>query len=196
MFGAMLLPLHYEQLRGRSVVAAGLLLGPQGLGSLLARGAGGLTDRIGSRPVVLVGTALTALGTLPFAYGGAHANGLVLATALVVRGAGLSAANMAVMVGAFRDLTPAQIPHASSTTRIMQQVGGSFGAAVLAVILQGQLADHSGVAGEAAAFGHTFAWALSFTALALLPALFLPQLPHRPAQSARKTSAVVRPPGR
>ncbi|MEV1070023.1 MDR family MFS transporter [Streptomyces sp. NPDC050263] len=96
MFGAMLLlPLYYEQLRGRSVVAAGLLLAPQGLGSLLARGAGSVTDRIGPRPVVLVGIALTALGTLPFAYGGRHANGLILAAALVIRGAGLSAANMA-----------------------------------------------------------------------------------------------------
>ncbi|MEU9152949.1 MFS transporter [Streptomyces sp. NPDC048417] len=197
MFGAMLLlPLHYEQLRGRSVVTAGLLLAPQCLGSLLARGAGSISDRIGPRPVVLVVITPTALGALPFAYGGQHANGLIPATALVIRGAGLSAANMAVMVGAYRDLTPPQTPHAGSTTRITQQVGGSFGAAVLAVILQGQLASHPGVAGQEAAFDHTFNWALSFTALAVFPALFLPGLPHKPARPAsgrnRDSSAPAR----
>jgi hypothetical protein len=63
----------------------------------------------------------------------------LLANAHVIRGAGLSAVNLAVMVGAFRDLEPAQIPDASSTTRIMQQLGGAFGAATLAVVLQSQL---------------------------------------------------------
>jgi EmrB/QacA subfamily drug resistance transporter len=175
LFGSMLLlPLYYQQLRGEGVVAAGLLLAPQGLGSLLARGTGGLADRLGPRPVVLGGIALTAAGTLPFALGGQHTNGLLLAIALVVRGAGLSAANMAVLVGAYRDLPPERISHASSTTRIVQQIGGSFGTAVLAVVLQRQLTAHPGTAGQVTAFGHTFAWAVAFAALAVVPALLLP----------------------
>ncbi len=170
MYGALLLlPLYYQQVLGYGVVAAGLLLAPQGLGSLLARAAGVLTDRIGSRPVVLGGVALTALGTIPFAF--TSSSGLVLAAALVVRGLGLSSVMLAVMVGAFRDLRPEQIPDASSTTRIMQQLGGSFGAAVLAVILQRQLAGHP--AGPA--YAHTFGWALAFSAIAVLPALLIPR---------------------
>ena len=44
LYGAMLLlPLFYQQARGETVTAAGLLLVPQGIGSLLARTAGGLT---------------------------------------------------------------------------------------------------------------------------------------------------------
>jgi EmrB/QacA subfamily drug resistance transporter len=175
MYGALLLlPLYYQQVQGYGVVAAGLLLAPQGLGSLLARAAGVLTDRIGSRPVVLGGVVLIALGTLPFAVGqgAGHVDGLMLAVALVVRGLGLSSVNLAVMVGAFRDLRAAQIPDASSTTRIMQQLGGSFGAAVLAVILQRQLTGHP----AGTAYAHTFGWALAFTALAVLPALLIPRL--------------------
>jgi hypothetical protein len=65
------------------------------------------------------------------------------------------------------------VPHASSVTRILQYLGGSFGAAVLvAVILDGELAA-AGPAGVAAAFGHTFWWCTGFTALALLPALLM-----------------------
>ena len=170
LFGAMLiLPLYYQQSRHASVIAAGLLLAPQGLGSLLARGAGSLSDRFGPKPIVLAGIALTTLGTIPFAIDGAGY--LLLGCALVVRGAGLSAINLSVMVGAFRELQPEQIPHGSSTTRIMQQLGGSFGAAVLAVVLQRQLAGHS----TSAAYAHTFWWAIGFTVLSIVPAVALPR---------------------
>ena len=66
VFGALLLlPLYYQQIRGQSALFAGLLLAPQGLGMLLTRGkAGALTDRIGSRPIVLAGVLLTAAGTV------------------------------------------------------------------------------------------------------------------------------------
>ncbi|MEU4194339.1 MDR family MFS transporter [Kribbella sp. NPDC026611] len=170
LYGAMLLlPLFYQQARGETVTAAGLLLVPQGVGSLLARVAGGLTDRYGARPVVLIGIALTTLGTIPFAFSGTAY--WMLAIALVIRGAGLSAVNLAVLVGAFRDLEPAQLPHASSTTRILQQLGGAFGAATLAVILQSQLIGHA----PSAAYAHSFAWAIGFMAVAAVPALFLPR---------------------
>ncbi|MFI6826685.1 MDR family MFS transporter [Kribbella sp. NPDC050241] len=169
LYGAMLLlPLFYQQARGESVVAAGLLLVPQGIGSLLARTAGGLTDRFGPRPVVFAGILLTVAGTIPFAFAGTAY--WLLAVALVVRGAGLSAVSLSVMVGAFRDLEPRQIPDGSSTTRIMQQLGGAFGAATLAVVLQSNLVGHP----TSTAYAASFWWAIAFTAVAAVPALFLP----------------------
>ncbi|WP_279582389.1 MFS transporter [Fodinicola feengrottensis] len=107
-----------------------------------------------------------------------------------MRGFGLSAANMAVMVGAFDGLDRVQIPHASSTTRIMQQVGGAFGTAVLAVILQRQLADHP----AAIAYDHTFLWTLAFTALAFVPALLLP--PGRHTTAVQQTAPAEPEPAR
>lgn len=170
MFGAMLLlPLYYQQVRGESVLAAGLLLAPQGLGSLLPRTvAGRLTDCIGPRRVVLAGIALTVLGTVPYALGGAHTSEALLGASLVVRGAGLAAVTIAVMAAAYEGLGPDQVAHASTMTRIFQQLGGSFGAAVLAVILERGL-DR----GPAVAFGHTFWWSIGFTVPALVPALLL-----------------------
>lgn len=169
-FGVLfLLPLFYQQLRGASVIATGLLLAPQGIGSLLARVTGPLVDRFGPRPVVLASIGLTALGTVPFTLADEHTSEWLLAPALVVLGVGLSAANMGVLVGAFRDLRADQMAHASSTTRIMQQLGGAFGTAVVAVILQNQLTGHP----AATAFGTTFLWVFAFTALAVVPALLL-----------------------
>jgi hypothetical protein len=80
---------------------------------------------------------------------------------------------MAIMVGAFQGLSRSQVPHASTLTRIAQQLGGSFGTGLLAGILQHQLATH-----PAAAYGRTFFWALACTALALVPALLLPPADH------------------
>jgi hypothetical protein len=66
------------------------------------------------------------------------------------------------MAGAFQGLPRGSVADASSATRIMQQVGGSFGTAVLAVIVAG----HS--------FQAAFWWSVAFTALAVLPAAMLP----------------------
>jgi MFS family permease len=176
--GMLLLPLYYQQVRGDSVLTAGLLLAPQGIGTLLPRMiTGRLTDKFGPAPVVLAGTLVTAAGTLPFAFAGVHTSVLLLSAALVVRGAGMGAATIAVMAAAYTGLRREEIPHASSATRIMQQVGGAFGAAVLSVILEQLAAPAAGPAGLATAYGTTFWWCLGFTAAGLLPALLL----RRPA---------------
>jgi len=63
IFGAVILmPLYYQQVRGHSALTAGPFLAPQSLGTMLALPyVGRLTDRIGARPVVLAGTAITTL---------------------------------------------------------------------------------------------------------------------------------------
>jgi len=179
LYGALLLlPLYYQQVRGEGVLAAGLLLVLQGIGALLIRvRAGEFTDRIGARPVVLVGIALAAAGTSPFALAGPHTDQLLLGVALIVRGAGLGAVTVPAIAAAYQGLHEKQIPHASSARTIVQQVGGAFGAAVLAVILENRIADHApaGGPGLAAAFDHAFWWSVGFTVLAFIPAFLLPR---------------------
>ncbi|GIJ43980.1 MFS transporter [Virgisporangium aliadipatigenens] len=178
LYGAMLLlPLFFQQARGASVLAAGLLLVPQGVGSLLSRGlTGRLMDSLGARVLVAAGFVLVGLATVPFALAGPHtADGWLLA-ALLVRGLGLSVVTVPVMAVAFIGLARAEVPHASVLTRIAQQVGGSFGTAVLAVILA---ATHS--------FERAFWWAVGFTAIAVVLSLLLPGR-QAPAQSRKPTS--------
>ncbi|HXW46666.1 MAG TPA: DHA2 family efflux MFS transporter permease subunit, partial [Streptosporangiaceae bacterium] len=185
IYGAMLLlPLYFQQARGYSALAAGVLLVPQGVGSILPRTiVGRMTDKYGPRLVSLIGIVLAVAGTIPFALATAHTSIAVLAGALFVRGAGLGAATISLMAGAFQGLPRTDVPHASSAVRIMQQVGGSFGAAVLVVILTRQAVAHAaaGTAGLATAFGHTFWWCVGFTVVAMLPALLMA---GRPAPAA------------
>ncbi|MFR9780936.1 MDR family MFS transporter [Micromonospora sp. MS34] len=189
LFGAIiLLPLYQQQVRGASALHAGLLLAPQGLGMAVGLvGAGRLTDRIGPRPIVLAGLALAAAGTLAYTQVAADTSQLLLAAALVVSGVGMGATIVPVLASPYRGLPRPAIPRATSAIRIFQQLGGAFGGAVLAVVVQRQLATHVAPGqldpgGRAAAFGATFWWVLGFTLAAVLPALLLPA--SRPPSAA------------
>jgi len=195
----LLLPLYYQEVRGVSALTAGLMLVPQGVGALLSRGlAGRLTDKIGARPIAVAGFAIVAAATIPFAFAGPHTSPWLLAVWLIVRGFGLGAVTIPVMAVAFLGLDKQQIAHSSVLTRTMQQLGGSFGTAVLAVILTGAIAARPGHA--AAAFDVAFWWATGFSAVAVLLALWLPAAPRRrrlrtrPGQPVRLSSWMDRRP--
>jgi len=185
LYGAMLLiPLYFQQLRGMSPLAAGLLLIPQGVGSLLSRSlAARLTERIGARWVVLAGFAIVAVGTLPFLGATEDTSLALLSVFLLVRGVGLGAVTVPLMALAFEGLEHDEVPHASVISRIGQQLGGSFGTAVLAVTLQTAIAT---AVAPAVGFQVAFWWATAFTVAAVGLALLLPsrKVPEPVAEEA------------
>src|SRR5262249_37671707 len=99
---------------------------------------------------------------------------VLLSAAALISGAGIGTAIVPAMAGAYRGLGQEAIPRATSAIRTLQQLGGSFGIAILAVVLQPQAAGHATADGLAQAFGHAFWWALAFIALALVPTVLLP----------------------
>jgi MFS family permease len=172
MYAAMfLLPLYYQQLRGETVLHAGLLLIPQGVGSLAARFVvGRLVTRFGARLVTVASFLLAAAATVPFAFAGPHASLWLLGAVLLIRGFGIGTVLVPPISVAYNDVPAAGIPHATMNTRIAQQVGASFGTAIVAVALQSQLAH-----GAASAFHGAFWWSIAITVAALIPALALPR---------------------
>jgi MFS family permease len=171
MYAAMfLLPLYYQQLRGESVLHAGLLGIPQGVGSLAARLiVGRLVERFGARAVTVASFLLAAAATVPFAFAGPDTSLWWLGAMLFIRGVGIGAVLIPSMSVAYLDVPRAGIAHASMNTRITQQVGASFGTAIVAVALQSLLSH-----GAASAFQGAFWWAIGITVVALIPALALP----------------------
>ncbi|WP_019136018.1 MDR family MFS transporter [Cellulomonas massiliensis] len=176
LYGAMLLlPLYWQQVRGEDALGAGLLLVPQGIGALASRTLSGrLTDAIGGRWVAAGGFAVLALATVPFALSTDHTSTSLLMGTLLVRGFGLGAVLIPLMTGAFVGLEHDEMPHASILTRVAQQVGGSFGTAVLAVVLVTAAAGATSLPALAGAFDVAFWWATAFTAAAAALSLLLP----------------------
>jgi hypothetical protein len=79
---------------------------------------------------------------------------------------------MPLLVAGYVGLDKEQTPHSSVLTRTAQQIGGSFGTAVLAVILEGAIAAHHGSLADG--FHVAFWWSAGFSAVAVLLALWLP----------------------
>lgn len=176
-YGALVLfPLYYLQVLGYSVTGAGLVLAAQGVGALAARSLIGRLTAAGARPIVLAGLVCTAVATLPFALWDPHGHGPLLVAALMVRGAGVGVVTVSVLGAAYHGMAKGEIPHASSLSRILTQLGGAVGTALVAAVLQWQLTAHagSGPAGTRTAYAHTFWWLVGSVVIALLPALLLP----------------------
>jgi MFS family permease len=194
LYGAMLLmPLYFQELRGTTVLEAGLLLIPQGLGTLASRSLSGrLSDTMGARSLAVAGFLIVLIGTLPFAFADAQTNEWLLMAALLVRGIGLGTVTVPLMALGFRGLQRHEVPDASIITRIAQQVGGSFGTAVLAVVLTGATAAVTTAGTSAAtspgalagAFQQSFWWAIGFTAAGVLISFALPGRPVAATEAA------------
>jgi EmrB/QacA subfamily drug resistance transporter len=201
LFGTTLvLPLYYQLARGADPLIAGLLLAPQGVGAAMVIPiAGRLTDRIGGGPVALFGTIVLALGTIPYAFVGADTSHVVLGASQVVRGIGLGCTLIPSQAAAYAVLSSAEVPRATSVLNAIQRVGGAVSVALLAVVLEHQLAAMSagsgtGAAGLSAApgasadvataFAHTFRWAIALQVLAVIPAAILARTQYRDRRTA------------
>lgn len=195
LFGvALLMPLYFEILRGRSPMQTGLLLAPQGLGAAVTISvAGYLTDKVGARRVVPGGVVLALAGTALYTQITARTPYWTLLAALFLIGAGLGATITPAMAAAFQQLPHAAMGQATSAINVIQRVAGALGSALLAVVLQHAIATrltgfHGGIGQAAAtaaasphaapalaqAFGVSFAVALGITAVALVPTVLLP----------------------
>jgi EmrB/QacA subfamily drug resistance transporter len=196
VFGTfLLLPLYYQSVRGESALQSGLLLAPQGFGSMIAMPiAGQLADRTGPRRIVPFGLLAVAASVLGLTQVGAHSSLLLLSLDLFAFGLGMGFTMMPVFTGAMQSIRGAAVARASTALNILQQAGASVGTAVLSVLLASALSSRLGgghgtigsaaavppsvrahIAGPmAAAFGQAFWWALGLLVVALLGSLALP----------------------
>ena len=192
LFGGMILmPLYWQQIRGESVVATGLLTAPMGIGMALVMPlVGRLTDRFGGGPLALFGVIVTTVATIAFGFIGAHTSISWLSAAMFVRGMGVGFAFMPAMAAAFASLEPSELPDATPQLNVLQRVGGSIGTAVLAVVLERALAGTTSLDAAASAYGTAFWWSLGITALAIIPCIVLVRA-ERAARAQHRDAALT-----
>ncbi len=171
----LLLPLFFQNIKGFSVLNAGLILIPQGMGMLIARPLiGKLTDRLGARNVVLVSLTLAMVGTIPFVFFNEASSLIAVSAALFVRGIGIGGITIPMMTDAYTGMVKQEIAQASVGTRLMQNIGGAFGSAVLATVvslsIQGEAPTISLMT---TAYHNGFMLALVLCLVLLIPTLFL-----------------------
>jgi EmrB/QacA subfamily drug resistance transporter len=165
------LPLYFQQTRGHGALAAGLLVAPLGVGAALAAPlAGRISDRIGSRNLALSGGLVAALGALAFTRIGTQTAEVWVVLAELAIGVGLGFAGPPAMGSLYRTLPAPLVPQGSSVVYMLNQLGGSIGVAIVALIVA--------TAGDGLAGFHGVYWFLTGALLVQLAASAL--LPGRP----------------
>ncbi|GGO09703.1 DHA2 family efflux MFS transporter permease subunit [Microbispora bryophytorum] len=196
-FGSMLLtPMYYQTTRGLTATESGLL----GVPLAVAVGtsmqiATRRIDRVSPRLMVVSGIVVAALGLSLFGLQlGPGTPYWRLCAAMLVMGAGVGMVMMPVNTTATRTLAPDDVPSGSTTINIVSQIGTSIGTALMSVVLASHMADAASQRQQAAAFQHTYWWAVTLLALASVPALFLPRRRRSPGPStaAPVTATAVR----
>ncbi|WP_068780594.1 MDR family MFS transporter [Paenibacillus sp. GM2] len=174
--GAMLLlPLFFQNIRNDSVVLTGLSLIPQGLGMLVARPViGKMIDKFGAKIVVMIAIVITLIGTIPFLWFTQNTNYGVMAVVLFIRGMGVGGITIPIMTDSYTGLSKNQIPQASIATRIIQNIGGAFGSALLATIVAQQM-NHlePSLSNLTSAYHAAFLVSSALTLVMFIPSLFL-----------------------
>lgn len=171
----LLLPLFFQNIQGETVIVAALALIPQGLGMFIARPLiGKLIDKSGARNVVIIAAVITFIGTIPFLWFSSETQFWLIAIALFIRGIGVGGITIPVMADSYTGLSKTQIPQASVATRIIQNIGGAFGSAVLATVVAAQIKDGtSTLARLTTAYHDGFLVAVVLNVVIFIPALFL-----------------------
>jgi EmrB/QacA subfamily drug resistance transporter len=164
---------------GASVVVSSLYLLPAALGmSLLGTMAGRIAHRFGSKPALLVGTAVTAVSFAWLAVAHRHPYDILISAALLGIGIGLAFAALGNLI--VQAVPPSQTGVATGMNTVMRTLGGALGGQLAATFIANNTAHgFPTVTG----FDDSFVMAAVFLIVCVLAGLLIPG--RRVASGAR-----------
>lgn len=137
----LLVPSYFQIVGHETPMQSGLHMLPIGVGAVLTMPLGGaFMDKHGPGKIVLTGLPLMAVGLAVFTYGVARqaAYSPVLVCGLAIMGLGIGLTTTPLSAALMQALAPHQVARGTTLISVNQQVGGSIGAALMAVILTNQ----------------------------------------------------------
>ena len=140
--GLLLVPTYFQEVRGESTLAAGLLVAPQGIGAMITMPiAGTLVDKFPVGRIVPFGLALITIGMFGFTQIEANTSYTLLLGLLFIMGLGMGGTMMPLFTTALRTLKNHEVARGSTLLNITQQIASSVGVAVISVVLTNHLKD-------------------------------------------------------
>jgi EmrB/QacA subfamily drug resistance transporter len=150
MFGAMiLLPIYLQNIRGYTALDSGLLLLPGAIVmGIMSPIAGALFDKIGARPLAVIGLAITVITTWGFTNLSMTTSYGHIMFLYVMRMFGMSFIMMTVMTEGLNQLPRHLGAHGTAASNTARQVAGSLGTAFLVTVMSTRQGVHMGEYGS------------------------------------------------
>jgi EmrB/QacA subfamily drug resistance transporter len=130
------IPLYLEGSRAYSALQVGLMLAPAGVATAIGMSIGGrLSDKVGPKAPMIVGTSLMATALLAMATFGLSQPLWILSGLLVVQGFGMGLHAAPATVTAMNTLPPSLLGQGSTMRTLVSQVAGAVSVATLSAVL-------------------------------------------------------------
>lgn len=171
----LILPMFFQNMRHLSAIGAAVALMPQGVGMLVARPfIGSMIDRIGAKYVVLTSLAVALFGTTPLVFITDKTSMIWIALALFIRGTSVGGITLPLTSDAYIGLKDTELPEAGVCINILENLGSSFGTAVIATAVSALIQEiHPAISVSLRGYHAGFLISALVLALVFCPAVFL-----------------------
>jgi len=147
--GVFLLPMFMENLVGYTTIQTGIWMMPGAISVGISMPfAGKLTDKYNAKWIVVVGSFMTGISLLFYGNLELRSGAAMIIIPQIIRGIGLAFMMTPLMTAALNAVPKFRIAMASSFLNVAQRVGGSFGIAMLNVVVTNSVRKHSVRMGE------------------------------------------------
>ncbi len=193
LFGTMfMVPIFLQMGKGLEAFDTGLLMLPQALAAGLFMPIGGkLFDKIGARPVVLLGMTIIAIAAFLLSGVGLEDKNSAMILPLVLLGAGMGLSMMPINTHLIQSSPQNLVGRVTSLTNAAQQVWSSLAVSGLMTIMTSRLKRYMSdgttdqIAAGTKAFNDTFLFLVGFAILGFVFAIFL----RRPKNASQNVEA-------
>ncbi|WP_017000404.1 DHA2 family efflux MFS transporter permease subunit [Mammaliicoccus lentus] len=132
----IILPLFFQQFKNFNTIEAATALMPQGIGMLIARPMiGKLTDQYGAKKVILISLIVSLLASIPLVFVTSQTTILTMSIILFMRGVSVGGILLPFTTNTYVGLKDSQLPQAGITINIVENIGASFGSAIIATVV-------------------------------------------------------------
>ncbi|BBM16874.1 MFS transporter [Enterococcus avium] len=171
----LILPLFFQNFRHFSAMEAAIALIPQGLGMLVTRPLiGKLIDKLGAKYVVIVSLIISLVGTIPLVFVTDKTSMVWIALILFIRGTSFGGINLPLTSDAYTGLADEELPDAGVGINIIENLGSSFGSAIIATVVATVLQGvQPTITHELSAYHAGFLFSVIALALIFIPSIFL-----------------------
>lgn len=133
----MMLPTYLQNVHGMSALHSGLTLLPGALMmGAMSPVAGKVYDRVGAKPIALLGFTVLAIGTVPFMFLTATTGAAFITLLYGLRMFGIAMVFMPLTASAMSVLPPAQASQATASNNTVRQIGNAIVVALLSSVTQ------------------------------------------------------------